>query len=225
VRLAGTGALLLLATARAVGAQTGDFSIPAGSTLPNYDRVSIGHREGLEANAYLARTDDAAASWFNPAGLSLSEKSQLSASANAYEFTGFALEGVEFARGGTRFSSIGSYFGGVIGAPIVNSRNLRLGFSFTKPVSWSPSRIEGAIESPETDESFLYSASVFFSTFIPALNAGLRLTDRLRVGAGLGYAYTSLYQNQSVADRLLTTTVATTAFRTIESDGTWATCW
>jgi len=126
---------------------------------------------------------------------------------------------VEFARGGTRFSSIGSYFGGVLGAPIVKSRNLRLGFSFTKPVSWSPSRIEGAIESPETDESFLYSASVFFSTFIPALNAGLRLTDRLRVGAGLGYAYTSLYQNQSVADRLLTTTVATTAFRTIESDG------
>ncbi|HET7423512.1 MAG TPA: hypothetical protein VFJ92_08120, partial [Gemmatimonadales bacterium] len=159
------------------------------------------------------------ASWFNPAGLSLSEKSQLSASANAYEFTGFALEGVEFTRGGTRFSSIGSYFGGVLGAPIVKSQNLRLGFSFTKPVSWAPSRIEGAIESPESNESFLYSAYVSFSTFIPALNAGLRLTDRLRVGAGLGYAYTSLYQNQSLSDRLLTATGATTGFRTIETDG------
>jgi hypothetical protein len=60
----------------------------------------------------------------------------------------------------------------VLGAPIVRSHNLRLGFSFTKPVSWSPSRIEGAIESPETNESFLYSAYVSFSTFIPALNPG-----------------------------------------------------
>jgi hypothetical protein len=211
--------MLLLATARTVAAQTDDFSIPAGSALPNYDRVSIGHREGLEANAYLARTDDAAAGWFNPSGLSLSEKSQLSASANAYEFTGFALVGVEFTRGGTRFSSIGSYFGGVLGAPIVKSQSLRLGFSFTKPVSWAPSRIEGSLESPETGESFLYSAYVSFSTFIPALNAGLRLSDRLRVGAGLGYAATSLYQNQSVSDRLLSATVATTGFRIIETDG------
>jgi len=218
-RLAGLATPLLLATARSVSAQTDDFSLPPGSALPNYDRVSIGHREGLEGNAYLARTDDAAAGWFNPAGLSLSEKSQLSASANAYEFTGFALEGVEFTRGGTRFSSIGSYFGGVLGAPIVKSQNLRLGFSFTKPVSWAPSRIEGAIESPETNESFLYSAYVSFSTFIPALNAGLKLTDRLRVGAGLGYAYTSLYQNQSLSDRLLSSTGTTTGFRTLETDG------
>jgi hypothetical protein len=66
IRLAGLGAFLVLAAARVAGAQTDDFSMPAGSVLPNYDRVSIGHREGLEANAYPARADDAAASWFNP---------------------------------------------------------------------------------------------------------------------------------------------------------------
>ena len=219
IRLAPLAGLLVLATARIAVAQTDDFSVPAGSVLPNYDRISIGQREGLEANAFLARADDAAASWFNPAGLSLSEKSQLSASANAYEFTGFALEGADFSRGGTRFSSIGSYFGGVLGAPIINSQNLRLGFSFTKPISWSPSRIEGAIESPETNESFLYSAYVSFSTFVPAVNAGLKLTDRVRIGAGVGYAYTSLYQSQSLSDRLLTEGVATTGFRNFETDG------
>ena len=107
----------------------------------------------------------------------------------------------------------------MLGAPIINSQNLRLGFSFTKPISWSPSRIEGAIESPETNESFLYSAYVSFSTFVPALTAGLKLTDRVRVGAGVGYAYTSLYQSQSLSDRLLTGGVATTGFRSIETDG------
>ncbi len=120
--------------------QTGDFAIPAGSALPNYDRISIGQREGIEANAFVARTNDAGANWYNPAGLAQSERSSLNASANAYEFTGLALVGTETARGGTRFSTIGSFFGGVIGAPIIKSDRWRLGFSFTKPVSWQPSR-------------------------------------------------------------------------------------
>ena len=126
---------------------------------------------------------------------------------------------MEFTRGGTRFSSIGSFFGGVLGAPIVKSQNLRLGFSFTKPVSWSPSRIEGAIESPGNQRV----VSVFRVRLVQHLHScperGLKLTDRLRLGAGVGYAYTSLYQNQSLSDRLLTGSVATTGFRSIETDG------
>jgi hypothetical protein len=217
------GAVLLLCSAtRLVSAQSDDFAIPAGSVLPNYDKVSIGQREGIEANAFVARTNDAGSNWYNPAGLAQSEKSALNASANAYEFTQFSLEGLEFSRGGTRFSSIGSFFGGVLGSPIVHSDKFRLGFSFTKPVSWAPSRIEGAIQGtvPAGEEAFLYSSYVSFGTVIPALNAGLRLGPRFRVGAGLGYAHTSLYQSQSISDRLLTPgTAATTLIRNLETDG------
>jgi len=221
VKAAAWCSLALCLAPRLAIAQSGDFSIPAGSGMPNYDRVSIGQREGLEANAFVARTDDAGANWYNPAGLALSEKSALNASANAYEFNGVALVGLEFAKGGTRFSSIGSFFGGVVGTPIVHSRNLRLGFSFTKPVSWAPSQIEGEIRnaSPLGDESFLYSSSINMNTVVPALNAGLRLGTRLRVGAGVGYAQTSLHQNQSISDRLLSGASATTLLRSLETDG------
>jgi hypothetical protein len=201
--------------------QAGDFTIPAGTGMPNYDRVSIGQREGLEANAFVARTDDAGANWYNPAGLALSEKSAVNASANAYEFNGVALVGLEFAKGGTRFSSIGSFFGGVLGAPIVHSPNLRLGFSYTKPVSWAPSKIEGEFQnaSPGGDESFLYSSSATFTTDVGALNAGLRLGKSVRVGAGVGYAQTSVHQDQSISDRLLSGASGTTLLRSIDTDG------
>ena len=36
---------LLVAGTRLAAGQTGDFVLPAGSALPNYDRVSIGQRE------------------------------------------------------------------------------------------------------------------------------------------------------------------------------------
>jgi long-subunit fatty acid transport protein len=214
--------LAILASPGAAVAQTGDFGIPAGSALPNYDRISIGQREGIEANAFVARTNDAGANWYNPAGLAASERSALNASANAYEFTGLAVVGAENARGGTRFSSIGSFFGGVLGAPIIKSDRWRLGFSYTTPVSWEPSEIEGQLSSVggSTNETLLFSSLVTLRTSIPAVNVGYRLSPRVRVGAGLGYAVTSLNQRASLSDRLVETATAETQLRSIESDGT-----
>ena len=201
--------------------QTGDFAIPAGSALPNYDRISIGQQEGIEANAFVARTNDAGANWYNPAGLAQSERSSLNASANAYEFTGLALVGTETARGGTRFSTIGSFFGGVIGAPIINSDRWRLGFSFTKPVSWQPSEIEGELRSvgATAAEGLLFTSSVSLTTSIPAAAVGYRLSDRVRLGASVGFAITSLNQRSSISDRFLEPPTAQTALRSLETDG------
>ena len=44
-------------------------TVPPNLILPNYDRVPVGQSEGIEAGAYIARTNDAAANWYNPAGL------------------------------------------------------------------------------------------------------------------------------------------------------------
>lgn len=62
-----------------------EFSIPPNTILPNYNQVALRQREALEGGAYVARTDDAVANWYNPAGLALSEKTSLNASSNAYE--------------------------------------------------------------------------------------------------------------------------------------------
>ncbi len=82
----------LLLWSGALRAQADEFSIPPNSILPNYNRVSVGQREALEGGAYVARTDDALANWYNPAGLASSEKTALNASSNVYEVTKTTLE-------------------------------------------------------------------------------------------------------------------------------------
>src|SRR3954470_1151643 len=68
-------------------AQVTQFSIPPSGIIPNYDRIGIGRREALEGGAYVARTNDALANWYSPAGLVSSEKTALNASSNAYQLT------------------------------------------------------------------------------------------------------------------------------------------
>jgi hypothetical protein len=200
----------------------GDFNLPASGMLTNYDRVPIGQREGLEAGAYVARTDDASAPWFNPAGLALSEKSALNGSSNAYEVTSITLEGLGIeTKGSTRFSPTGTYFGGVLGAPIIKNQNLRLGFYYAKPQSWSPSVLDGAFSRPTQGgvEAFSYSSSAGFSTIIPGIAAGYRLGERFRVGLNLGYAITNMNQVQSISDRLVLPGGSTTGLRSFVTDG------
>src|SRR4029453_875252 len=201
--LRGLVMIVALLAPSAVRAQ-GDFNLPASGIVTNYDRVPIGQREGLEAGAYVARTDDAGAPWFNPAGLALSEKSGINGSSNAYEVTSVTLEGIGTAKGSTRFSPIGTYFGGVLGAPIIHNPNLRLGFYYAKPVSWSPSVLDGAFQVPSNGgtEAFSYSSAPGFSTIMPGIAAGYRAGERLRLGLNLSYAITNMNQVQSVSDRL-----------------------
>jgi hypothetical protein len=203
-------------------AQISDFTLPPSGILPNHDRVLIGQREGLEGGAYVARTDDAGAGWYNPAGLALSEKSGLNASSNAYELTTVTLEGIGQARGSTRFSPSGTYFGAVLGAPIIKNPNVRLAFFYAKPVSWTPGTLDGAftLNSGANEEQFSYSSTSNFSTIIPGLAAGFRLGKEFRVGASAGLGLTNLHQVQSVGDQLITPGVSsTTATRSVSTDG------
>ena len=214
--------LLSLAWTRVLTAQITDFSLPPSGILPNYDRVLIGQREGLEGGAFVARTDDAGAGWYNPAGLALSEKSGLNASSNAYELTTITLEGIGQAKGSTRFSPSGTYFGAVLGAPIIKNPNVRLAFFYAKPVSWTPGTLDGAftVNSGGNEEQFSYTSTSNFSTIIPGLAAGFRLGKKFRVGASTGLGMTNLHQVQSVGDQLITPGVSsTTATRSVSTDG------
>jgi hypothetical protein len=199
-----------------------DLTLPPGTAIPNYDRVRIGQNEGLEGNAYVARTGDAGSSWYNPAGLARSDRTQLNVGGNAYELTSFSIEGLGTSNGRTRIAPIGTYFGGVLGDPVIHSKKLRLGFSIARPISWTPSRIEGEIHATPfagAEESFLYSSFVSLTTDVPAINAGYRLSDRFRIGAGIGMAITSLYQSQTVSDRLVNGASASGALRAFETEG------
>jgi hypothetical protein len=202
-------------------AQVAQFTIPPSGIIPNYERIGIGQREALEGGAYVARTDDALANWYNPAGLVSSEKSALNASSNAYELTKTTLTGIGEKSSSTKFSPVGGFFGIVVGAPIAKNPRLRFGFGYTKPIGWSPSSLDGAFTLPAggATEAFGYNSSVSFGTEIPSLNGAYRLSQTIRVGIGVGYGFTDLNQNQTINDRLVLPTGVTTALRTFSTDG------
>ena len=214
---------MLLLTATAILVQA--VVVPPNLILPNYDRLPVGQREGIEAGAFLARTNDAGANWYNPAGLGQSLKTALNASATAYEWTKMSLEGTGTSQGRSRINSIGTLFSVAIGAGIIDSDEWRLGFSITNPIVWNPSSIDFAF-SPAADEVFSYSSTVDFNVMIPGLAAAFTpggvSTGSLRIGAGLGMPITSLTQVQDVSDRVTTPTSATLTERRFSAEGsTW----
>jgi hypothetical protein len=212
---------LFLLPGGSLRAQAGEFSIPPNSILPNYNRVSVGQREALEGGAYVARTDDALANWYNPAGLASSEKTALNASSNVYEITKTTFSGVGERDSGTRFRAVGGFFGIVVGKPIARSDRWRFGFGLTSPVAWAPSSLDGAFTVPVggATEAFGYSTEVNFNTVIPSLNGAYRLSPTLRVGLGAGYGMTDLSQTQTLTDRLVSTAGVLTAIRGFSTDG------
>lgn len=221
-------ALLCLALAGpppvALAAQT--VTVPPNLILPNYDRIPVGQREGIEAGAYLARTNDAAANWYNPAGLAKSLKSSLNASATAYEWTSMSLEGFGVSEGRSRISSIGTLLGVVIGNDVLHSDHVRLGFAITRPIVWQPSSIELSSPLQSGQELLLYSTDVGFDVMVPSLSVayapGGVAAGRVRIGAGLGVAIATMAQNQDVSDRVTTPTTASVTRNSFSADGsTW----
>jgi hypothetical protein len=214
-------ATILAGLAGATPSQSQTVTVPPSLILPNYDRLPIGQREGIEAGAYVARTNDAAAAWYNPAGLGQSRKSALNASATAYEYTSMELEGFGTSEGRSRISSIGTMLSFVIGEDVINSRNWRFGFAITTPVAWQPSSIELAIPVSGT-ELLAYATDVDLDIMIPSLSAayvpGGAGVGKLRLGASLGMAITGLGQSVDFSDRV-TDSAAVVVTRNFSADG------
>ena len=166
--------------------------IPKNVVLPNYDNVFIGTVEALEAGAYLARTEDATASFYNPAGLAAADKTSLSASANGFFWTELTSRALGQTTSASQLGSTPGYFAIVLGPPFINNDRLRLGFSITNAVSWTPAGTDQASPaSPGTIPPLTYSSRVNFSTAVPAVSLGYRVSPTLRLGISTSVAYTS----------------------------------
>jgi len=213
----------LIATPAAVQAQTPSVAVPPNLILPNFDRLPIGQAEGIEAGAYLARTGDAGANWYNPAGLAKSEKSAVNASANAYEWTSTELEGLGEVAGRSRISSVGTLFAAVLGSGPLKSQRWRLGFSIASPIVWQPSRIDLVFDQQTGQEKVGYSSEGNFDVMMPALAVGFApggvTAGKFRVGAGMGLAMTSLRTFQAASDRVTTTGSELVQIRSFAGDG------
>ena len=214
-----------LAVASVVSAQSPTIAARPTLVLANYDRVPIGQREGLEAGAFSARTNDAGAGWYNPAGLARHEGSAINGSATAFEWTRLTLGGLGITTDRAQLSTVGTYFGVVIGQPVLRSDKWRIGGSFTRPIKWNPSSFNIAFQPPAAtaDELFGYATRVDLWTMIPAVSVGYAPRgvgkSKLRFGLGIAYEYTSLSHTVSVSDRLTTPTSASTQLSSFAAEG------
>ncbi len=189
-------ALAILLVAPPARAQS-SFFLPPGAVLTNYDRVLIGQEEALESGAFVARVADSTAGWYNPAGLALVRRSVIGASATGYELDMIDLGQIRTGSGKVSLAQLPSYFGAVLGGDVIASDRWRIGFSATKPTSWSAAvngaTLEGALVN--------YSSRVSISTLVPAISAAWTALPSLRLGAGFGLAITSISQSQILSIR------------------------
>lgn len=186
-------ALALLLAAPVASAQQTSIFLPPSAVLTNYDRVLIGQEEALESGAFVARVADSTAGWYNPAGLALVRRSVIGASATGYELSAIDLGDIRTSSGKVALAQLPSYFGAVLGGDVISSDRWRIGFSATKPTSWSAA-LNGA--TPDGSAEVTYSSRVSISTLVPALSAAWSALPSLRLGAGFGVAITSIFQTQ-----------------------------
>ena len=137
-------------------AQLPPVAVPPNTILPNYERMPLGQRESIEAGAFVARTNDAGANWYNPAGLAQHKESSVNASATAYEWTRLILDGPSISTDRGTFKAVGTFFGVLLGDPPLPSERWRVGVSLTRPLAWRPGRTDAAfrLSSPGGEESF-----------------------------------------------------------------------
>jgi len=210
---------LLFATAAL--AQNSGPLFPPSVALTNYDRVLVGEQEALEGGAFVARVGSTTAPWYNPAGMVLLGKTAIGGSATGYEADIISLDGLSAGKGGgVSIVQLPSYFGAVLGEDVLHSRIWSLGFSVTKPASWS----QGIQAGGGSGERVSYSSTVSFSTILPMLSVAVAPLPCLRFGLGVGVALTSLSEVQTLSAQVLSPsatnpTSATAFLRTLDGGG------
>jgi len=205
--------VILVTPAAAYGQATSLF--PPSLAITNYERILVGEQEALEAGAFVARVSDTTAGWYNPAGLALVENSGIGASATGYEYDSISLEGLQRSSGTSSLTQLPSFLGAALGKDVLHSDFWRIGFSISKPISWSQSLGGGTESAPR----IAYSSGVDFSTLLPTISVALAPARSLRIGAGVGIAITTLSEVQTISAQNLTTTTANAFLRDLQAGG------
>jgi len=224
MRRLATLVLLPLAAAAQIAPIT-NTPVPLSKALvfPNYDNVLVGKDEALEGGAYIARAGDSSANFYNPAGLVQSLGASVNASSAGYVYTEVTSKLSGTSISSSKLDSVPGYIGSVSKMPFVDTRNLRLGLSITRAVSWAPGGIDQTFDasslgfgrlnysSSASFESQLYQAAVGFS---PVLDRSLRL------GVGAGLAQTSYSNNNTVSGTQTSSGEPAQFLETIRAGGT-----
>lgn len=199
--------------------------VPLSKALvfPNYDNVLVGKDEALEGGAYIARAGDSSANFYNPAGLVQSRGASLNASSAGYVYTELTSKLSGTSISSSKLDSVPGYIGSVSPMPFFDTRNLRVGLSITRAVSWSPGGIDQTFDASSLGFGRLnYSTSANFDSQLYQAAAGFSpVLDRsLRLGLGVGLAQTSYSNNNTVSGTQTGPGGPTQFLETIRAGGT-----
>jgi hypothetical protein len=194
-----------------------DFRLPPSLLLPNYDRVYPGLFEALEAGAFTARAMDAPAVAYNPAGLGLTERSTVNASAQGYQLTAVGGSGFQHATPVSSFETIPGFVGVVLSRDVLGWETVRLGFAVVTPVHWDQSVT--ANSTPSESQRISYGVHSSFSTVVPTFAVGWAVSSSIRLGASIEFPYTSLSDTGQLSGELTTTTMSQGTVRTVAAGG------
>jgi hypothetical protein len=207
---------LLVAIAAAGGARAQDFTVPPTLLIPNYDRVYPGLIEALEGGAFAARARNAPALFYNPAGIALSDRTVLNASAQGYQLTTLSGSGFEQTSGGA-FETLPSFVGLVLGKEVIDWERVRIGFAVVHPVHSDLTVI--ASTTPAEGQRASYSVHSSFDTLTPTFSVGWALAPSLRLGGSIEFPYTSLSSTGELSGEITDATSSRSTLRTLAATG------
>jgi len=191
--------------------------IPPSLLLPNYDRVHPGLIEALEAGAVIARARNAPAVAYNPAGIAVTDRSVLNASAQGYQLTALGGTGFEQASPVSSFESIPSFLGLVLGRDVLDWESVRLGFAVVTPIHWDQSAIASAI--PQEGQRASYTVHSSFTTVVPTFAIGWAVSSSVRLGASIEFPYTSISNEGELSGELTTATASQGSIQNVALGG------
>lgn len=167
-------------------------------TVPNPGRIHIGDIGSLEAGAMIARTNDGAATFYNPAGLIRAIRPSVSGNASLYEFNKVTIGTGDDAEDATNFNIVPVYIGsnGFLGKDSGGSPKAAWGFSISTPLAWK-SIASDEIESGIAGDDLLYNrynSSSEIKSVVPSLAVAYAMSDNFSIGAAAHLIYTTEYQ-------------------------------
>jgi hypothetical protein len=193
-----TKTLLILTLAAAVPANAQDqvTTPPPSLVLNNYASVPVGPFGGLEGSSVVARVGDPSAAWFNPAGLTQENTSQISGSAGVYQRT--TVNPLVLPNNGGSIQQLPNF----VGFTIRPNPKMTVGAAILTTNAWTQ-RTDSQLITPTASgaERFAYSGDSKFSQREIALAAGYHGDGKWRVGGGMAFTVVDLRFVQSASDR------------------------
>jgi long-subunit fatty acid transport protein len=172
-------------------------------TLPNYSMTSIGQVGGLQGGAFVARANDASSNWYNPAGLALAEKAQISSSAGSYQILSLVPEDLTNDDTGGSSQQVPALVGVVIKNMFGDPR-WTAGVSVVRTNSFeqeTDARIDDLLGT--SGRLLDYSADSSYRRTEAGVGLGYNLGARWRFGATLAAAMTSVRAVSSIFEERL----------------------